>query len=73
MFLRRRRRRRRRRPLRLSRCSYVVVPRPSQPAVGEVPTGAGSLVYNDNVAYVIGEMKGKIGAAHSGPSGYASV
>jgi hypothetical protein len=42
-------------------------------AVGEVPTGAGSLVYNDNVAYVIGEMKGKIGAAHSGPSGYVGV
>jgi hypothetical protein len=62
---------RRRRPLRVSRCSHVVVPRPSQPAVGEVPTGAGGLVYNDNVACVISEMKGKTGAMHNGSSGYA--
>jgi hypothetical protein len=48
MFLRRRRRRQ----LRLSKCSHVVVPRPSQPAIGEVPTGDGGLVYNDGVACV---------------------
>jgi hypothetical protein len=62
---------RRRRQLRLSKCSHVVVPRPSQPAVGEVPRGLAVWCTTTESPASHRRKKGEVGVAHSGPSGYA--